>query len=47
MAVSSEILEYKAKWPLYGLARSKRRDKPTRLAVGSFVEEYSNCVQHL
>lgn len=42
-----EILEYSAKWPLYGLAWSKRRDKPPRLAIGSFVEEYSNKVEIL
>lgn len=45
MAQSAEILEYQGKWPLYGLAWSKRRDKPARLAIGSFVEEYSNKVE--
>lgn len=44
---SPEILEYSARWPLYGVAWSKRRDKPPRLAIGSFVEEYSNKVEVL
>lgn len=41
----AEVLEYLAKSPLYSLAWSYRQDRPPRLAVGSFIEEYNNNVQ--
>lgn len=45
-APSSESLTYDAaKWPLYGLAWCSRSAGPPRLAIGSFIEEYSNKVQ--
>ena len=36
-----------APWTIYGLNWSCRPDRPYRLAVGSFVEEYNNCVEIL
>jgi DDB1- and CUL4-associated factor 7 len=42
---STEILQYDAPWPLYGLGWSSRTDRPPRIAIGSFVEEYSNKVE--
>lgn len=43
----SEELGYNAKTPLYSLAWSYRQDRPPRLAVGSFTEEYNNKVEIL
>eukprot|EP00794_Sanderia_malayensis_P006355 gene6355-7083_t len=40
-----EIYKYDAPWTLYGMNWSVRPDKRFRLALGSFVEEYSNKVQ--
>lgn len=40
----ADALEYQAKSPLYSLAWSYRQDRPPRLAVGTFVEEYNNTV---
>lgn len=40
-----EIYTYDAPWTCYGLAWSNNKSEPYRLAVGSFVEEYSNKVQ--
>jgi hypothetical protein len=40
----SEIYTYKAPWPLYSMAWNVRPGHPFRLAVGSFVEEYTNKV---
>eukprot|EP00948_MAST-09A_sp_MAST-9A-sp1_P002372 g2372.t1 len=39
-----EIYTYKAPYNLYGLAWSNRVGKPFRLALGSFIEEYTNKV---
>ncbi|KAK6942576.1 WD40 repeat [Dillenia turbinata] len=36
---------YIAQWPIYSLAWSVRSDKKTRLAVGSYLEDYSNKVE--
>jgi len=41
----AEIYTYDAPWVIYGMNWSVRRDKPFRLAVGSFIEEYSNTVE--
>jgi len=40
-----EIYTYEAPWTIYGLNWSVRPDKPFRLAIGSFMEEYTNKVQ--
>ena len=40
----SEIYTYKAPWPMYSMNWSQKPSKPFRLAVGSFVEEYTNKV---
>eukprot|EP00049_Salpingoeca_infusionum_P018149 m.355957 g.355957 ORF g.355957 m.355957 type:complete len:333 (+) comp17395_c0_seq1:315-1313(+) len=40
-----EMYKYKAPWNIYGLNWSHKASKPFRLAIGSFVEEYSNRVQ--
>ena len=39
-----EIYKYEAPWTVYGMNWSVRPDKRFRLALGSFVEEYSNKV---
>ncbi|KAI4300512.1 hypothetical protein L6164_033882 [Bauhinia variegata] len=36
---------YTAQWPIYALGWSIRRDKNPRLAIGSFLEDYSNKVE--
>lgn len=41
----AEAPEYQAKTPLFSLAWSYRHDRPRRLAVGTFVEQYNNSVQ--
>jgi WD repeat-containing protein 68 len=40
----SEMYSYKAPWPIYGLGWSQKKEKPFRLAIGSFIEEYTNKV---
>jgi len=42
-----EIYTYKAPWTIYSLAWSHRHDSSSqfRLAIGSYVESYSNAVQ--
>jgi len=45
MVDKKEVYEYRAKWPVYGLSWSVRPDKPYRLALGSFIEEYTNQIQ--
>eukprot|EP00958_Prasinococcus_capsulatus_P015270 scaffold1626_cov372-Prasinococcus_capsulatus_cf.AAC.24 len=49
MAIGSdkraEIYTHEAPWLIYGMNWSVRRDKKFRLAIGSFVEEYTNKVQ--
>ncbi len=39
-----EIYTYEAPWPIYGMNWSVRPDRKFRLAVGSFIEEYTNKV---
>ena len=39
-----EIYKYNAPWTVYGMNWSVRPDKRFRLALGSFIEEYSNKV---
>eukprot|EP00802_Teleaulax_amphioxeia_P014825 Tamp_14904.p1 GENE.Tamp_14904~~Tamp_14904.p1 ORF type:complete len:340 (-),score=49.05 Tamp_14904:424-1443(-) len=39
-----EIFTWEAPWDLYGMSWGIRPDKRFRLAVGSFIEEYSNKV---
>ncbi|XP_068308927.1 WD repeat-containing protein LWD2-like [Pyrus communis] len=36
---------YVSQWPISSLAWSVRHDKPSRLAIGSFIEDYSNKVE--
>lgn len=40
-----EIYTYEAPWTIYGMNWSVRPDKQFRLAIGSFMEEYTNKVQ--
>eukprot|EP00038_Savillea_parva_P008132 m.174951 g.174951 ORF g.174951 m.174951 type:complete len:353 (-) comp13902_c0_seq1:181-1239(-) len=40
-----EIYAYKAPWPIYGMNWSQKKSKPMRLAIGSFVEEYTNKIR--
>ena len=40
-----EIYTYEAPWLIYGMNWSNRRNKPFRLALGSFIEEYNNSVE--
>jgi WD repeat-containing protein 68 len=42
--VKKEIYTYEAPWTLYAMHWSYRADKPYRLALGSFREEYTNKV---
>lgn len=39
------VYTYMAQWPISSLAWSVRHDKKSRLAVGSFLEDYSNKVE--
>ena len=39
-----EIYRYSAPWQLYGMNWSVRPDRCFRIAVGSFIEDYSNKV---
>ncbi|KAJ8899629.1 hypothetical protein K2173_018603 [Erythroxylum novogranatense] len=39
------IYTYTAQWPIYAVAWSVRHDKQSRLAVGSYLEDYSNKVE--
>ena len=39
-----EIYKYEAPWTVYSMNWSVRRDKKFRLALGSFIEEYTNKV---
>ncbi|KAF2307658.1 hypothetical protein GH714_030655 [Hevea brasiliensis] len=39
------VYTYMAQWPIYALAWSVRHDKKHRLAIGSFLEDYSNKVE--
>lgn len=42
-----EIYRYSAPWQLYGMNWSVRPDRRFRIAVGSFIEDYSNKVRSL
>ena len=42
-----EIYRYSAPWQLYGMNWSVRPDRRFRIAVGSFIEDYSNKVYTL
>eukprot|EP00741_Cyanophora_paradoxa_P018378 tig00000204_g17745.t1 len=44
-AKKKEIYTYEAQWPIYGMNWSVRPDQKFRLALGSFIEEYSNKVE--
>lgn len=44
MPKRKEIYKYDAPWVVYGMNWSVRPDKRFRLALGSFIEEYSNKV---
>ncbi|KAM7255135.1 hypothetical protein ACFE04_020376 [Oxalis oulophora] len=39
------VYTYVAQWPIYSLAWSLRRDNKSRLAIGSYLEDYSNKVE--
>ena len=39
-----EIYKYRAPWTIYGMNWSVRPDCKFRLALGSFIEDYSNKV---
>lgn len=39
------IYTYNAPWVIFGLAWSQRPDTKDRLAIGSFIEEYTNKIQ--
>ena len=41
----NELYQYEAPWPIYGLGWCQRAGRPFRLAIGSFVEEYTNKVR--
>lgn len=43
----AELYSYKAEWPIFGMNWSQKRSQPFRLAIGSFIEEYTNKVQFL
>ncbi len=43
-AKKAELFTYEAPWTIYALAWCQRKDKPFRLAIGSFIEEYTNKV---
>lgn len=44
-AKKKEIYTHEAPWRIYGMNWSNRKDKPYRLALGSFIEEYNNKVE--
>ena len=44
MTAAAQIYTYTAPWLIYGMNWSHRKDKPFRLALGSFIEEYNNKV---
>lgn len=39
------VYTYAAQWPIYALAWSIRHDKNPRLAIGSFLEDYTNKIE--
>lgn len=39
------VYTYIGQWPIYSVAWSVRNDKRSRLAIGSFLEDYSNKVE--
>lgn len=44
-AQSQEIYNYEAPWPIYAMNWSQKKSKPFRLAIGSYIDEYSNTVR--
>ena len=44
-AQKKEIYTYQAPWLIYGMNWSVRTDKRFRLALGSFLEDYTNKVE--
>lgn len=44
-AARKEIYTYRAPWLVYATAWSQRPDKPFRLAIGSFREDFTNKVE--
>lgn len=36
---------YDAPWQIYAMSWSNRKDKPFRMAIASFIEDYSNYIQ--
>lgn len=44
-SVKKEICTYRAPWLIYAANWSYRPDKPFRLAIGSFREDYTNKVE--
>lgn len=45
MAVRKEIYTHTFPWPIYAMNWSVRADQRFRLAVGSFLEDYTNKIQ--
>ena len=43
----AELYTYEAEWPIFGMNWSHKKSRPFRLAIGSFIEEYTNKVQFL
>mmetsp|Transcript_8773 Transcript_8773/g.15068 ORF Transcript_8773/g.15068 Transcript_8773/m.15068 type:complete len:326 (-) Transcript_8773:38-1015(-) len=43
--VNAEIFTYTAPWRTFAMSWSTRADKPFRLAVGSFLSDYTNKIQ--
>lgn len=41
-----EILRYSAPWSVFSMDWSSKADRPFRIAVGSFIEEYRNKVSN-
>jgi hypothetical protein len=44
-SAAAEIFTYDAGWPAYASAWSTHPNRPFRLALGSFVEDYANRVR--
>jgi WD repeat-containing protein 68 len=44
-STKKEIYTYNAPWTIYGMNWSIRPDQKFRLAIGSFLEDYTNKVE--
>ena len=44
-AKKKEIYKYAAPWTVYGMNWSVRQDRRFQLALGSFIEDYTNKIQ--